>query len=294
MERAADERPFFFEQIAMAYLDKAAANALLEEVVRQRYTWRRSPVPGSIVKLELLKRATAIGKTFDEKELGFSSFFEFISDCSGVVVQRRQGSDFVVVPPGEATEQAAPEAAAGKERIRRDFWRAFISFPVVGTRRVYDRANDRVGYEEETKPAGPYPIITPFPKEQQLVWRREFATKLGETGQELLTAVNSSNPFREFSIVVRRQPKWAREWNGFLLSKVFPVIQAWASYNNVPNERWLMSETVFRRGPLGRREIYAILDRVPLEELLQLKVPLGWLLRSRMPQQTDEEFDEPQ
>jgi hypothetical protein len=268
----------------MANLDRDTASAMVEPIVREKRSSVRAPVPGSLLKLELMKRAAATGTTFDEHAIGFRTFYDFVAQCPKVSVYRRVGSDFVVLPAGDSV-QSVP--ASTKERIRRDLWFAFVSFPVPGTRRVYDRANDRVIYEEETKPVGLDPLITPFSQEQQLGWRVEFATKLGNEGQALKTALNSPYAFREFSIAVKRQPKWAREWNLFLMEKIQPLVEEWATKNGITKDRWLVSESTKVKGPPGRREIYALLDRLPLDRLMDLKVPLGWILEALQSEQVE-------
>jgi hypothetical protein len=264
-------------------MDLISAQNLLRSIVQHQYERRHKPIPGAALKAELLQSAEQKTDTFSEKSLGFGSFLEFVSKCPGISHQLRQGSDFLVVP-GDIfpTLPSAESVEPHKRRIRRDFWFAFVSFDESGTRRVYDREGDRVLYEPVSSPLSPSRVeITPITSEQQLSWRRDYAAQLPpERQNEFAQALNSDSPFRDFSVVIRRQPDLDSNWKRFWVDKIAPIVEGWATGNNVPLSKVFMdmydaSEQISS----SRAELYKLFDTLPLDALLDFKVSLRHLLR---------------
>src|SRR5579863_9304491 len=130
----------------MPALDDAQARELLVRIVQKYYSERHSPVPGAFVKAQMLAEAQQDGTTFSERELGFRKFIEFVHTVPDIAIQGRSGSD-ILLAPGTATERLAAYAPP-LPRLRRDFWRAFIEFPVENTVRLYDPDEDQILHEE--------------------------------------------------------------------------------------------------------------------------------------------------
>ena len=112
----------------MSHLDLADSQALLVRVVERLYAQRHSPVPGALVKAQLLSEAASQDATFNENELGLRNFLEFVKTVPEIAIQIRIGSDMLLAPATAADTLAA--YARPLPRLRRDFWRAFIEFPV--------------------------------------------------------------------------------------------------------------------------------------------------------------------
>ena len=122
----------------MPVLDFAQARELLLRVVNQCYRSAIAlfPVP---LRLECSSRHKIGGDIFSERDLNF-----LVSSISSgrfpIAIQGRSGSDSARTVT--ATEILA--AYAGPlPRLRRDFSRAFIEFPIKGTVRLYDPKETR-------------------------------------------------------------------------------------------------------------------------------------------------------
>ena len=118
---------------------------LLNKVVETLYSKRHSPVPGALVKAQLTAEARETGQEFSERELGFAGFFEFVRSAPGIAVQIRAGSDMLLAPVTASGTLLA--FATPLPLVRRDFWRAFIEFPVSNTVRIYDPSEDKIFHE---------------------------------------------------------------------------------------------------------------------------------------------------
>src|ERR1043166_5913577 len=130
----------------MPALDRAGALELLLRVVNQYYAERHSPVPAAFVKAQMLAADKQGGHEFSEHALGCRKFIDFIRTVPDVAIQGRAGRD-VLLAPVTAGELLAAYASP-LPRLRRDFWRAFIEFPVEGVVRLYDPDEDKIVHVE--------------------------------------------------------------------------------------------------------------------------------------------------
>jgi hypothetical protein len=82
-----------------------------------------------------------------------------------------------------------------------------------------------------------------------------------------------------------------KAWNRYLQKLVTDYVAAWATTHNIPPERWrggpigtridsLSGETSSKPQTISQRaELYNFFDSLPIEDLLQLRVPLDWVLK---------------
>ena len=275
----------------MPTLDLDQSRNLLVQVVQALYSERHSPVPGALVKAQIIEEADKQGSSFNERELGFSSFVEFVKTTPEIGIQFRIGSDMLLAP-ASATETLSAYARP-LPRLRRDFWRAFLEFPVPNTVRLYDAAEDKILYEDTaTQRKGN--LIEPVSRDTQIQWRRQFAEEQpDDTKNVLLSALDGpgSSPFNEFARRLRETPAVSKAWNRYVQKLITDQVVAWAAANNIPAERWsgaasrssidgALTETGDRPQSISQRaELYNLFDSLPIEDLLQLRVPLEWLLK---------------
>jgi hypothetical protein len=261
-------------------------------VVNKYYAERNRPLPGAFVKAEMLTLAKEEGSEFSEPALGFRKFIEFIRTVPDVAIQGRAGSD-ILLAPGSAGELLAAYAAP-LPRLRRDFWRAFIEFPVEGVSRRYDPDEDKiVRVQAEAERTGI--DIEPISRETQLVWRKTFSEEQPESIRESLrAALNGSGTavFNEFARRLRNNPSVMRAWNRYVQKQITDHVATWAAKHKVPEERWLAPShgiqffradgevTLAKPQNISQRgELYNFFDQLPIEDLLQLRVPLEWVLK---------------
>ena len=275
----------------MPSLDLDESRSLLVQVVQALYSERHSPVPGALVKAQIIDKANQQSASFSERELGFSSFVEFVKTTPEIGIQFRIGSDMLLAP-ASATETLSAYARP-LPRLRRDFWRAFIEFPVPNTVRLYDEAEDKILYEETaTQRKGI--LIEPVSRDIQLLWRRQFAEEQPDNIKgALLSALDGtgSTPFNDFARRLRENPSVSKAWNRYLQKLITDQVVAWATVNSIPPERWsggasrtsigdILTGTGDRPQNISpRAELYNLFDSLPIEDLLQLRVPLEWLLK---------------
>jgi hypothetical protein len=276
----------------MPVLDHAGARTLLLRVVENLYSKRNSPLPGALVKAQMVAEAKLTGNEFNETSLGVRKFIDFIKTVPEIAIQGRSGSDVLLAP--EKAGELLAAFATPLPRLRRDFWRAFIEFPVDGVSRIYDPNEDKVLYFEGTILRSGIQI-EPIDKSTQLEWRRTFADEQPDPIREnLLAALNTkeSSMFNEFSRRLRENPSVMRAWNRYLQKQTTDYVAAWASKHAVSEERWLaaarpprFSRANGEAAPTNpqnvsqRAELYNFLDQLPIEDLLQLRVPLDWVLK---------------
>jgi len=276
----------------MPTLNQAQARELLVRVVNKYFAERHSPLPGALVKTQMLAEAQQDGAVFSERDLGFRKFIDFIRTVPEVAIQGRSGSD-ILLAPATATELLAAYASP-LPRLRRDFWRAFIEFPVQNTVRLYDPAEDKILYEDAgTQRQGI--VIEPVPRETQLQWRRTFSEEQPEAiRKDLLAALQGAGTavFNEFARRLRENPSVMRAWNRYLQKQITDHVAAWATAHDIPEERWLAPShgiQFFRavgeaaspkpQNISQRAELYNFFDQLPIEDLLELQVPLVWVLK---------------
>lgn len=275
----------------MSALQIEDARALLVRVVQGLYDKRHSPVPGALVKAQLISEAGKQEATFNEREYGLKNFLEFVKTVPDIAVQIRIGSDMLLAPATAGDLLSA--YARPLPRLRRDFWRAFIEFPIPGTTRLYDPAEDKI-VVEESPTARKGIVIEPVTRDAQLAWRRSFAEEQPESvNGPLLASLGGAGAavFNEFARRLRENPAVMHAWNRFLQKQITDHVAAWALAHGVPEERWCSGTSGSNDGSakepmptkthsIGQRsELYNFLDNLPIEDLLQLRVPLEWVLK---------------
>ncbi len=267
------------------------ARALLVRIVQGLYDRRHCPVPGALVKAQLITEAAAAGGTFSERDYGLKNFLEFVKTAPEIAVQIRIGSDMLLAPATAGDILSA--YARPLPRLRRDFWRAFIEFPIPNTVRLYDSTEDRI-FVEKLPTARKGIAIEPVSRETQVAWRRAFAEEQPESVKgPLLASLDGTGTaiFNEFARRLRENPTVMHAWNRYLQKQITDFVAAWAAENGVSEDRWCSGTSRTDEGAskepmptkthsIGQRsELYNFLDNLPIEDLLQLRVPLEWVLK---------------
>lgn len=263
----------------MPTLTEDQAKDIVRAVLTDIWASEHQPAVGARVKAIVMRMAAERGAEFNERALGYSGFTDFLSKTGVAAVRFRPGTDALVAPPDHA-EALHLEAPVQRERIRADFWDAFVSFPVPGEVRGYDPAADGIVRSNAALAEGTKPI-TPITRETQVRWREEFIDSLEDDSplRELKGQFTAPGGLSLFTKALTATPSLRPRWNDFLVGRVRTVIEEWGARHGIA-EVWLA-----RRGeprstePAVRARLYALLDQIPIERLLELRVPLGWLIR---------------
>lgn len=200
----------------MPTLNIEDASALVVRVIQDLYAKRHSPVPGALVKAQVVSEATRSGSYFNEREYGHKNFLEFVKTIPEIGVQIRIGSDMLLAPSTAGDLLSA--YARPLPRLRRDFWRAFIEFPIPNTVRLYDSVEDKILTDNEPSTRKGI-VIEPITREVQVEWRRNFAQEQPEPVRGILLAAMDglgTTVFNEFARRLRENPSVMHTWNRFL------------------------------------------------------------------------------
>ncbi len=283
-----------------------AAHEALKDVVASYSLEGRSTVAASL-KSALKRR---FSDRFDERSIGFLSFRDFLKDAEarGIVqLQRAPGGDLEAMLPGAPPQRSrgTAEVHSSTSFVRADIWRAFVDWN-PGWTRLYDAEADRaVMFPETTTPFDPpewsvqrdaaqrqperFREIEPISMDTQLEWMRAFAREVrDQTSRELLqSALQSSRPFGAFVRQVNIFPETRLQWHRFRLDNVLAVVAAWVQRNNLtiqfqenrPRETAPSGKTTADVSEAAvRARLRAIIDRMPLSDLLRLEIPVGYIL----------------
>jgi hypothetical protein len=274
-----------------ATMSEQEARNLLSQVLNEKWLRERRAVLGSQLKAALIDAASKSGSEFDETQFGYRNFAEFLKQTGVVALKFREGTDILVTP---IEHPEALEDSNSRPRIRRDFWEAFIGFPVPGELRGYNPATDSIRIAHSgTLPDGTIPI-EPASKELQLSWRKDFLEFLGVDSPvyAIKDQLNDFNAFRTFSQALRAHPTFQAEWNRVWVNAALNYITDWARKQRVPGTPWLFApepnasvQSHFnapipsaRESNSERQKLYLLLDQIPLDKLSRLQVPLGWFI----------------
>src|SRR5260370_37975205 len=127
----------------------------------------------------------------------------------------------MLLAPATAGEILSAYARA-LSRLRRDFWRAFIEFPIPSTVRLYDSTEDKI-FNESVPTTRRGIVIEPVPRETQIAWRRSFAEEQPENAKlPLLASLEGigTGVFNQFARRLRENPSVLYAWNRYLQKQI--------------------------------------------------------------------------
>jgi hypothetical protein len=252
---------------------------------------------------------------FDERQLGFSSFTEFLSaaeqagwiarsiDAGGhtvLSVSGRASSRTPSLPPPDSTTPPA------RRRLRSDLWNAFVEWR-EGVTHVYDRERARalaLAPDPADDPPGLQALreslrvgaeralpITPIPIDEQRAWMEAFAKRHAEhpLGEALRRAVASPRPFQAFRRILEADPELPKQFRQQRLGNVAVAVLSWMANNALsfsPWERQAPPSTLVPGKSVGlgaelaqlRGLVHRAVDQMSADELRGLSLPLRYVL----------------
>lgn len=294
--------------------ERHEAYKLLGVLVNENYSVGRRSY-GASLKPELRRRTFG---GFDEERLELGSFRRFLEAArsAGVIDihPAPRGPDLEATPPGKAPVAAAPIGVARSRRVRRDLWDAFVSWDEDWLR-VYDTVAERA-FRFPKHPVPLEPIestslretvgkepdrfipIEPISFARQRDWMREFAASVSDpvAKSALEWALTSDRPVRDFTQALQSRNDLRVQWTIYRLVLVETVIRDWANaaglaveihdaqqVEDVPEPKDSLKSSIARedggRTSELRQLLHAAIDRMPESELLQLRLPVGYLVQ---------------
>jgi len=252
---------------------------------------------------------------FNERELGYKRFIEFLEDAQAhgyVSVLRDSFGHPRIYPTGAATAIAKvaisePDAVAmGSHRLRSDVWRAVIDWEENYTRAWDRRVGRAFMYPADdgstppwTKQPDRFVQITPISQETQIGWMKEFAEfQIDDARDELVVSLGVGAPRGQFKQVLAKYQLDAA-WSRALQAHAARFVQGWASSNTVAikhlfDHRSHGSQTGTTEGQRAqttalavsdilrpdtlREELHRVIDRMSPEDLASLRIPAGYLI----------------
>lgn len=199
-----------------------------------------------------------------------------------------------------------------QRRVRHDLWEAFIDWR-KGLARVYDEATGRAyvfpiqasqgeSSEIAEKRRGwgaredQYHEITPISFDEQVSWMRSFAEGLNrpEVNDILRAGFRSDRPAAIFRSAIRAFPDIDEDWREYLFDRVIERINNWAQQENLeinlfdspatqspsrvqPPVAAQANKAADADAPELRARLHAAIDAMPAHELMQIRLPVGYL-----------------
>jgi hypothetical protein len=277
-------------------LSRDEAMGLLSEAVAT--SMRTTPAPTAAGVYSLMRR---LAPDFTYRQVGFSSFRALLDEARkrGLVhtAPTEDGADLSVhlLAKDLPAPASAPTAVAHAPNLtlRRDFWRALTDWSDQA-RYVFDRDSSEIVADSENMGASREGllVIPSIHKSEQLTWMKEFAESETSEGSQasLLAGLSDDTPTRGFSLALRDMAPAGRRWKKYLRKRVLDRATRWATDNSIPLSSLLAPENsspsatsiASRRdqdeGEGTRDEILALLARLPLSELLRLRIPVEYAI----------------
>jgi hypothetical protein len=218
-------------------------DSLVEKAVRDAVAALHGPVTGSRLRVLVAKEAVARGMKFPPVPgQTFSAFLKQFE--SKIIIQRRPGQDFLVVPADNPALLAAPTTREPASRIRKDLYAALtrIPGPAEGMPYYIRSAGIVNWFTPDVVPPGDAVALPVATLEQEVEDRARFVrdTDLAEAVRSALTAALSSTaPLGYFTQTIRSYGLVQR-WHVFKLDILIERLKTWADQNEIPwQDTWI-------------------------------------------------------
>lgn len=223
-----------------------------------------------------------------------------IAECQHLVQRNRDAKHLELSPP-DATQTVTeqdPSSERNRLYVRSDIWRAFVhhaksqKFLHRDSNEVEIARNDGVKRSTVTKPAEGLVEIQPIPESTKIDWAKDFlSTTLAKASVSEAEAKSlASGQTSEVDSTTRRS------WKLALASHVVDYIQAWATDNDVPTDKFLLpvkSRVELKKIEPGsaeseelrslRQAIVASINEMPMADLENLTLPIKYIRRHFRP-----------
>ena len=266
---------------------------LINEALTDLIKRTGAPAPGAKLRGAIAHLARQRG--FDFPPAGVRKFTELVEAFpADFILQRRPGSDVLVVPAARAELLAIeqPGAAPAVARIRQDIFDALTKVPVPAYGQpYYVPEKDLVQWikigEQPPQTAVVMPVTT---LEEELALRKVFIEELEpvDTGKNALDAtLATTQPLREFSNAVKEYGL-IRKWHAFRVVRLATRLREWSVSKSLPWQSSWVDATEPRSiaaspaAPVSldnKRHLLEFSSLLTEEDLARISVPMDIVLR---------------
>ncbi|MDH0776467.1 UPF0158 family protein [Delftia tsuruhatensis] len=252
-----------------------------------------APAPGAKLRAAIAHLARQRGLDFPPT--GVRKFTELVEAFpADFILQRRPGSDVVVVPAARAELLAVeqPGAAPAAARIRQDIFEALTKVPVPAYGMpYYEPVKDLVLWlregEQPPQTAVPMPATT---LEEELALRTSFIDEVEpfEVGKDALsTSLQTTWPLRNFSNAIQ-EFGLVRKWHVFRVARLAMRLREWSVRTGLTwQPSWVDAteprpNTAAPAAPVSldnKRHLLGLSSLLTEEDLTRISVPMDIVLR---------------
>jgi len=200
-----------------------------------------------------------------------------------------------------ATEvDSSIRVSEGPVSIRNDLWTAFKSTEAKLPIRVYDTVKDkaeRLATPPEREAGGElrkkrFIPIEPIPSEEQKKWAKLFVKQIKATSpqiaKECQKVFSKERWYSRFLNQLGQDPHIKRKWDAFESKNVLLQIHKWIKKNGLtldPTKSQPRAGAITQSQESSeiyvkiiRQRLIRAIEQMPLDELVSLKIPVGYIL----------------
>lgn len=266
---------------------------LINEALTELVERTGAPAPGAKLRGAIAHLARQRGLDF--LPAGIRKFTELVEAFpADFILQRRPGSDVLVVPAARAELLAIeqPGAAPAAARIRQDIFDALTKVPVPAYGRpYYEPGNDLVLWIREGDQPPQTAVAMPATTlEEELTLRTAFIEEAEpvDAGKDALDAsLKTTRPLRDFSDAVQ-EFGLVRKWHVFRVARLAVRLREWSVHTGLAWQPSWVDATELRStmaapaAPVSlnnKRHLLELSSLLTEEDLARISVPMDIVLR---------------
>lgn len=266
---------------------------LINEALTELVARTGAPAPGAKLRGAIAHLARQRGLDFPPT--GVRKFTELVEAFpADFILQRRPGSDVLVVPAARAELLAIeqPGAAPAAARIRQDIFDALTKVPVPAYGQpYYEPEKDLVLWIRESDQPPQTAVAMPATTlEDELALRAAFikeAEPVDTSKDTLIASLETNRPLRDFSDAVQKFGM-VKKWHAFRVARLATRLREWSVRTSLTwQSSWvdtieLRSTTASPAAPVSldnKRHLLELSSLLTEEDLARISVPMDIVLR---------------
>jgi hypothetical protein len=216
------------------------------------------------------------------------SFLEYLQTQALVTICHTEKEALAVAPTEQVPAATAPRL---NRSLRRPFWIAFVLETPPGRRFIHRPSGTvRMAESEEPSPPSEWVEVEPIPQETQREWALEFVrTHCPNELAAVESIIQEEDWYLKVPEVLDQEQK--RQLNRHRSGHVASYVESWCRRNGIdpsfafeqPQQKHAAPMAVPRTGEPIRDQVLRALAKMPTHELLELPIPLKYVLAVKEP-----------